>query len=105
MFLAEAPVIIAAVSTNPDYVMRCEVPSYAVDLAIAVDHMTLTAAEEGIGSCWIGSFSQEEAKKILGIPEHYKIVALLPLGYPADEDREKSRKELKEIVCYDKFEE
>lgn len=103
MFIAEAPVIIAAVSTNPEYVMRCGIPAHGVDLGIAIDHMTLAATEEGLGTCWIGAFFQEEVKKILGVPEQYKVVALLPLGYPADQEKAKSRKKLEEIVCYEKF--
>lgn len=66
--VAKAPVVIAAVATMPDYVMRSGVPAYAVDLAIAVDHMTLAAVDEGLGTCWIGGFSQEEARNILNVP-------------------------------------
>ena len=66
--VAKAPLIIAAVATMPEYVMRCGVPAYAVDLAIAVDHMTLAAVDEGLGTCWIGAFSQEKARNILKVP-------------------------------------
>lgn len=103
--VAKAPVVIAAVALLPDYVMKCGVPSHAVDLAIAVDHMTLAAADEGLGTCWIGLFSQEEARKILKIPEKYKIVTLLPLGFPRQAGRPKTRKSLDEIVCYETFKE
>jgi len=96
-------VVIAAVALQPEYVMRCEVPAYAVDLAIAVDHMTLVAVEEGLGTCWIGAFYQDEVKRILNIPREYKVVALLPLGFPADTPGEKYRKPLNEIVCYEVF--
>ena len=102
-FVGEAPVVIAAVALQPEYVMRCEVPAYAVDLAIAVDHMTLVAVEEGLGTCWIGAFYQDEVKRILNIPRGYKVVALLPLGFPADTPEEKYRKPLNEIVCYEVF--
>jgi len=102
-FVGEAPVVIAAVALQPKYVMRCEVPAYAVDLAIAVDHMTLVAVEEGLGTCWIGAFYQDEVKRILNIPRRYKVVALLPLGFPADTPGEKYRKPLNEIVCYEVF--
>jgi len=102
-FVGEAPVVIAAVALQPEYVMRCEVPAYAVDLAIAVDHMTLVAVEEGLGTCWIGAFYQDEVKRILNIPREYKVVALLPLGFPADTPGEKYRKPLNEIVCYEVF--
>lgn len=103
--VAKAPVVIAAVATMPDYVMRCGVPAYAVDLAIAVDHMTLAAVDEGLGTCWIGAFSQEEARSILGIPDSYRIVVLLTLGFPRQPGRPKVRKALDEIVCYEIFQE
>jgi nitroreductase len=102
-FVGEAPVIIAAVALQPDRMMSCGVPTYAVDLAIAVDHMTLAAIDEGLGTCWIGAFSQEEVRQILNIPKHYKVVTLLPLGFPADSPKAKSRKSLEEIICYDTF--
>lgn len=102
-FVGEAPVIIAAVALDPERLMECGVPSYAVDLAIAVDHITLAATEEGLGTCWIGAFSQDKVRKILNIPKNHKVVALLPLGYPADTTRTKIRKSLKEIVCYETF--
>jgi nitroreductase len=102
-FITQAPVVIVAVSLNPDRVMSCEVPAYAVDLAIAVDHITLSATAEGLGTCWIGAFSQSKMKEILGVPDKYKIVTLTPLGYPADSPRPKVRKSLEEIVCYERF--
>lgn len=102
-FVGEAPIVIAAVSLNPEEVMTCGVPTYAVDLAIAVDHMTLQAAALGLGSCWIGAFDQEAVKEILKIPAEYKVVVLLPLGYPADAPGIKSRKNLDDIIKYDIF--
>lgn len=103
--VAQAPVVIAAVATMPEYVMRCGVPAYAVDLAIAVDHMTLAAVDEGLGTCWIGAFSQEQARDILEVPENYRIVTLLPLGFPRQTGRPKTRKSIDEIVCYETFKE
>ncbi len=102
-FVGEAPVVIAGVALRPDHVMGCEVPSHPVDLAIAMEHIALAAASEGLGTCWIGAFSQSETKRLLGVPDRYKIVALMPLGYPADGPRPKARKPLGEIVCYETF--
>jgi len=104
-FIGEAPVIIIAVALRPDYVMRSEVPAYAVDIGIAFDHITLAAIEEGLGTCWIGGFYQEPVKKILNIPERYKVVAMLPVGYPAESPSKKPRKSLDELICYDTFKE
>ena len=102
-FIAEAPVIIAAVATDPEHIMSSGVPAYVVDLAIAVEHMALQAVEEELGTCWIGAFGQEEVKKVLNIPDEYKVVALMPLGFSADKPKEKIRKKLDEIVSEDTF--
>ena len=104
-FVAEAPVVIAAVAMMPEHVMGCGIPTYAVDLAIAVDHMTLAAVDEELGTCWIGAFSQEETREILNVPKNYRIVTLLPLGFPRQAGTPKIRKSLDEIVCYETFSE
>ena len=80
-------------------------PEYAVDFAIVLDHMTLAAVDEGLGTCWIGAFSQDKARDILKIPAKYKIVILLTLGFPTQQDGRKVWKPLKEIICYENFEE
>jgi len=103
--LIKAPIVIAAVATYPEYVMRCGVPAYAVDLAIAMDHLTLAAVNEGLGTCWVGAFSQDEARNVLGVPKNYCIVALMPLGFPKEESKIKTRKSFAEIVCYETFQE
>lgn len=102
-FIAQAPIVIAGVALDPEYIMGCEVPGYAVNLAIALEHIALAAVEEGLGTCWVGGFSQPDARKALGVPEKYKVVSLIPLGFPADKPKLKLRKSLEEIVCYDNF--
>ena len=104
-FVGKAPVVIAAVATMPELVMICGVAEYSVDLAIAVDHLTLAAVDEGLGTCWIGAFSQEKVRDILKIPKSCRTVALLPLGFPKQPGRPKVRKSLDEIVCYETFKE
>lgn len=107
-FIGQAPVVIVACGTS-DYVMTCGQLTYPIDVAIAVDHMTLAAVEEGLGTCWIGAFYEDNVKEILGIPQNIRVVALLPLGYPAEpaktvEAVPKPRKSLGEIVVYDRWE-
>jgi len=103
-FIGQAPVIIVGVTLDPEYVMPGGVPAYPVDLAIALDHMTLVAVQEGLGTCWIGGFFQDKVKQILNIPEKYKAAALLPLGYPGENPGQTPRKPLEELICYDSFE-
>jgi nitroreductase len=57
---------------------------FAVDVSIALEHIVLKATEEGLGSCWIGSFDEKIVKEVLGIPERYSVVALIALGYPTE---------------------
>ena len=103
-FVGEAPVVIAACAvTETDHIMACGQLSYPIDLAIAVDHMTLKAVEEGLGTCWIGAFDEEEAKKILGIPDTIRVVALLPLGYPVSIPSPTPRKSKEEIILFEKW--
>ncbi len=102
-FVAKAPVVIAACAVQTDHVMANGQYCYPIDVAIAVDHMTLAAVEEGLGTCWIGAFSEPEVKRILQIPDQVRVIALLPLGYPESPPRTFSRKSLDEIVCYEKF--
>lgn len=102
-FIAQAPVVLAGVSLKPEWIMTCEVPAYAVDLAIVFDHITLMATSLGLGTCWIGAFSQPKVKKILDIPEEYKVMGLLPLGYPAFQVLKKKRKELEDLITYEGF--
>ncbi len=101
--VAQAPVVIAAVAIASEFIMMCGVPGYAVDLAIAVDHMTLAAVDEGLGTCWIGAFSQEQARNILKVPESCRIVTLLTLGFPKLTGRQKVRKSIDDIVCYETY--
>jgi nitroreductase len=102
-FVGQAPVVIAACGTS-DYVMTCGQLTYPIDVSIAIDHMTLSAVEEGLGTCWIGAFYEDTVKEILQIPQSIRVVALLPLGYPAAEQAKPTpRKSLKEIVAYDRW--
>lgn len=102
-WMQAVPIIIAVVGTN-DRTMFCEIPSAPVDCSIAIDHMTLAAVAEGLGTCWIGHFNQGDCKKILGVPDDAKIVQMLTLGYPGEAGpKEKSRKDFDEVVCYEKF--
>ena len=102
-FLAEAAAVIAACALETQHIMTCGQLCYPMDLAIAVEHMALKAYEEGIGSCWIGAFHEDQAKEILGIPQRVRIVALLALGYPKESPPPRPRKSLEEIVCHERW--
>ena len=72
-----------------------------VDVGIACEHLVLQAAEEGLGSCWLGWFNESAVKRHLGIPRGQKVDLLLCLGYAAEDAvRPKNRKSLNEIRRY-----
>ena len=91
------------------------------DAAAAIENMILTAWNEGVGSCWIGSVNRENVRKLFDIPEEYQINDVLALGYPAEspvmEEMKESHKywldendvlhvpkrRLSEITHYEKF--
>ncbi|HDP93840.1 MAG TPA: nitroreductase [Candidatus Aminicenantes bacterium] len=97
-FMRQAPVILAACALNPEYIMRCGIPAFPVDLAIVLDHVSLQAAEEGLGTCWIGSFDQEPARLAMNIPDYVTIVQLMTLGVPNEDPPAKPRKLISELV-------
>lgn len=102
-FVAEAPVVIAACATESSHIMRCGHPAYAVDLAIAIEHLALAAASLGLGTCWIGAFDQQKVREILGIPDSVAVVELMALGHPASVPGPRPRKSMQEIVAYEKW--
>ena len=73
--------------------------SAEVDATIAMDHLVLAAAAEGLGTCWIAAFKPDAAREVLGLPEGVVPVAFTPLGYPADAPPPaKKRRPLAELV-------
>lgn len=102
-FVGQAPVIIVACGTEPDKVMLCGQHRYTVDLAIAVSYIILEAYALGLGTCWLGRFEENKVKSILHIPEKVRVVAITPLGYAAETPPQKPRKDLAQIISYDKY--
>jgi nitroreductase len=74
-----------------------------VDAAIVMDHIILAATELGVGTCWIGAFDPDAAREVLNLPLHVVPIAFTPLGYAADDPRDKQRKDLSDIVKYDEW--
>lgn len=105
-FLSESPVAIVGCGNK-----KASPKWYVIDTAIAMQNMVLAATGEGFGTCWVGSFDEEQVKKLLNIPEKFGVVALLSIGY----QREKmdltakaayffrKRKELEKIVSLEEF--
>jgi nitroreductase len=95
---AEAPVIIVG-CTDP----TLSPTWHLVDFAIAFEHIVLAATNLGLATCWQGRLENETIKKVLNIPGTIKVVAVTPLGYPAEKPEPKERKTLSEMVHHEKW--
>ncbi|HOI56153.1 MAG TPA: nitroreductase family protein [Phycisphaerae bacterium] len=102
-FIAQAPVVIVACATDAKRTMSSGLQGAAVDTTIAVDHMTLTATELGLGTCWIGAFDAAAVAKVIGLPAGVAVTHVLPLGHPAESPTARPRKALEDIVRYDTY--
>ena len=102
-FAAEAPVLIIAIRELSKFAALAAgwvrgLEYSLIDLGIACEHLILQAAEEGLGTCWIGWFDERAVRKQLGLPRGTKIDIIIPLGYPAEPSvREKIRKPPAEV--------
>jgi nitroreductase len=76
-FLRKTPVVIVGCGDS-----RASPKWHVIDTAIAMQNMVLAATGEGLGTCWIGSFDEMLVKSLLKIPDRFKVVALLAVGYP-----------------------
>lgn len=80
-----------------------EVKRIIRDTATATGYLLLEVENQGLGACWTGFFSQEDVRPILGLPEDKFVVAIIPIGYPAESPNPRMRKSLDEIVRYEKW--
>jgi nitroreductase len=99
--VGQAPAVIAACTTNIDYRMPNGQLSYPLDITFALSFMMLQAVHEGLGTCCISTYDEQEVKEILTIPFSMRVVMLLLIGYPAGDPEPTGRKPLKRSVSYD----
>ncbi len=107
LFIADAPVVLVCCGQryrSPHYWLHDYL--YVVDLTIAIDHLTLAARDQGLGTCWIGAFDHDPIKSLLEVPGTHDIVRLIPLGYPERESQfceTTDRLPLDKIVSRERF--
>jgi nitroreductase len=100
-WFSEAPIVLCACGIPDQSWVRADGKSYLdVDIAIVMDHVSLAAADIGLGTCWVASFDTSVARDLLRIPPEAEPIILMSLGYPADQKGDKERKPLSEIISY-----
>lgn len=106
-FIEEAPVVIAVCvdekRASSGYGNRGETLYCIQDTAAAIQNILLTAYSLGLGTCWIGAFNENFAKKALKTPEGIRPVAMIPVGYPNKTPSQRGRRSLNQIVHYEEF--
>jgi nitroreductase len=73
------------------------------DATIACAHAQLAATALGLGCCWVGAFHPEMIRKILNAPPGLEPVALLSIGYPAEDPAPTGRRSIEELVRWESF--
>lgn len=107
VFIEEAPVVIVVcaneVRSSQGYGARGETLYCIQDTAAAIQNIHLTAYSLGLGTCWVGAFSEEEAREILNVPHGIRPVAIIPIGYPAKAPTARGRRPVSQMVHYERF--
>lgn len=70
------------------------------DAGVASEAFCLAAYEQGLGTVIMGIFDQKEASDLLEIPEDRELIALIPVGYPAESPIAPRRKPVEELLSY-----
>jgi len=103
-WFVQGPLVIGVCILTDGCWVRADGKSYGdVDAAIVMDHLILAAADQGLGSCWIGAFDARAARQILGLPESVEPLAFTPLGYPADRPGKKKRRSVDDLVRFESW--
>ena len=105
-FVGEAPVVIAACAVVTDATMACGQLAYPIDVAIAVDHMTLAAVAEGYAGCWVEGAvrkCEDQLRKALGVPDNLRVWSLTPIGKPAVTPARPAKPRPAEITHYNRY--
>jgi nitroreductase len=80
-----------------------EVKQIIRDTSIAIEHLVLEAVNQGLGTCWVAWFRQDEIRPILNIPPDKYVVSILTVGYADETPNGRPRKKLEEIVHFEKW--
>ena len=104
-WIAEAPVVVVACGIVDDAypTLGGFMSSYPVDVGVALGYFTLAAVNEGLGCTIIPSFKEEKVKEVLNIPQDVRVLAIIPIGYPAEKPDPSPKKHVSDLVEYNKY--
>lgn len=100
-WFVQAPYVIGICGIPQESWVRRDGKNYVdVDAAIVMDHIILQATDLGLGTCWVGAFNPEAARKFLHLSSEIEPIAFTPIGYPADKPGIRKRKPMVELVQF-----
>jgi len=103
-WISDAPVIIVVCADPRASGHKPAMDYYMLDIGITFEHLILAATDLSLGTCWIGAFDEQQAKKALEVPDEIRVVAYTPLGYPAEKKGQVfDRKSGRDICFYEKY--
>jgi nitroreductase len=82
------------------------VKHYLEDASAATENLLVAAHALGLGTCWVAGYKKDYAepvRELLGVPEGYMLVALVSLGYPAEKPEPHGKRDLSEVLHWEKF--
>lgn len=97
-FIAEAGALIAVFCLDSKY--------YLEDGSAATENILVMAADLGLGACWVAGDKKpycREILELLGVPEKYKLVSLVSLGYPKNAPKVIPKREVEEVLHWQAF--
>jgi nitroreductase len=97
-FIANSPCCIAVISKDTKY--------YLEDGSAATENILIAAADLGLGSCWVAGDKKpycDKVKALLCIPEDFKLVSLIALGYSDEKPKILPKRPLKEVLRWENF--
>ena len=99
-FIKDSPItIVGCAKTNDILTGKWAV----IDASIALQNMVIAAWAMGVGSCWIGAFGEKKVRRLLNIPQDWKVVALVTFGYAAEQPEERRKKSIEKLVSFNEF--
>jgi nitroreductase len=75
-FVASAPLVIVVCGDK-----KASADWYAIDAALALENMVLTAVSEGLGTCCVGTFNEADVKALLKVPANFEVLVMLTVGF------------------------
>ncbi|MDA3956506.1 nitroreductase family protein [Oceanispirochaeta sp.] len=100
---SEAPVVIAACTTNIGYRMPNGELSYPMDLSFAISFMMIQAEHENLGSALVTTYREDDVKNLLTIPYSMKVVMMLLIGRVEKPVDKETRLPVNRVIYFDQW--